>query len=79
MTRSVHPTIAAIIRRVGELPPDLDITAEQHLRDDLGIDSLKLIDVVVHVEEELGVAIEDEQVPRMATAGDLDRHVAEPA
>ncbi|MEV8637976.1 acyl carrier protein [Streptosporangium sp. NPDC051023] len=77
MTESVHPKIAAILRRIGELPASREITDDQSLQDDLGIDSLKLIDVVVNVEEELGVALDDDVVPRLVTVGDIDRYVAE--
>jgi acyl carrier protein len=77
LTHSVDPKIAAVLRHVGELPAGFDITGAAHLKDDLGIDSLKLIDVVTTVEDELGVAFGDDFFEHLVTAGDLERYVAE--
>ncbi|MCT9935337.1 phosphopantetheine-binding protein [Planotetraspora sp. A-T 1434] len=76
MNTAVHPKIAAILRRIGQLPESTEITPGQKLQDDLGIDSLKLIDVVVNVEEELGVVLDDEDIHGFGTVGDIDRYVA---
>ncbi|MFF5204961.1 acyl carrier protein [Streptosporangium sp. NPDC000396] len=76
MTTHVHADIAAILRRIGKLPEFHEITGDHNLRYDLGIDSIKLIDVVVNIEEELGVVIDDEIVHGLVTVGDIDSYVA---
>ena len=47
------------------------ITRDQRLRDDLGLDSLSMIDVVVAAEDEFGITIPDEDAERFATVGDV--------
>ena len=44
--------------------------------DTLGIDSLSFIEFMFKVEEELGVSVSDEDLKRIKTLGDLERHVA---
>ncbi len=41
------------------------------LRNDLGLDSLDLLDICVGVEEALGIAIREEQLPGLTTVGDV--------
>ena len=41
------------------------------LKDDLGLDSLDLLDICVGVEEALGIAIREEQLPELNTVGDV--------
>ena len=54
-------------------PGKLDATASL---DTLGIDSLSFIEFMFKVEEELGVAVSDEDVKGIKTVADLERHVA---
>ena len=44
--------------------------------DTLGIDSLSFIEFMFKVEEEFGVSVSDEDLKRIKTLGDLERHVA---
>lgn len=36
-----------------------------------GVDSVRAVDVLVAIEDQLGVAIEDEEASRLTTVGDL--------
>ena len=46
------------------------VTAEARLADDLGIDSMTLVDVVVAAEDRLGLVIPDDDWARFETVGD---------
>lgn len=45
--------------------------------DDLGLDSLDLIDVIMTCEKEFGIIIPDEAVVYMKTVGDLINYIEE--
>jgi acyl carrier protein len=46
------------------------VTRDHRLREDLGIDSLSLIDVAVAVEDTFGIRIPDEDLEHFQTVGD---------
>ena len=47
------------------------ITAGAGIIDDLGADSLDLVEIVMIAEEEFGIAIDDEKAETVKTVGDL--------
>ena len=51
------------------------VTAETRLDEDLGIDSMTLVDVVVAVEDRFGLVIPDDDWARFETVGDASAHV----
>ncbi|MFG2475809.1 acyl carrier protein [Streptomyces fagopyri] len=69
--------ISEVLKQIAELPDSFAITADQDLKTDLNIDSLKLIDVVVQVEAVLDVELGDDFSRDLVTVGDLQRHVSE--
>ena len=69
--------ISGVLKQIAELPDSFEISADQDLRADLDIDSLKLIDVVVQVEAALDIELGDEFSRDLVTVGDLQRHVSE--
>lgn len=51
---------------------DLDkVTMEATLTDDLGADSLASVELVMALEEAVGVSIADEDLPNIKTVGDI--------
>ena len=48
-----------------------EITAESNFKDDLGVDSLDLFELVSSLEEEYNVEIPAEDLEKMATVGDV--------
>ncbi len=48
-----------------------EVTLEANIQDDLGADSLDIVDLVMSVEEEFGVKIADEELENMKTVGDM--------
>ncbi|MFJ2773518.1 acyl carrier protein [Streptomyces sp. NPDC087300] len=69
--------ISEVLKEIAELPESFEISAEQDLKADLNIDSLKLIDIVVQVEAVLDVELGDEFSRDLVTVGDLQRQVSE--
>ncbi len=64
------------------LEEDLDVkrdrvSNETYLIADLGLDSLALMMALTAIEERLGVTLEEEELLRCATFGDLERKVSE--
>ncbi len=51
------------------------ITMEASIADDLGIDSLDAVELVMAIEEELGVKIPDEELGQMKTVSDIAKCV----
>ena len=56
--------------------PD-EITMDTTFVDDLGADSLDLVDLVMAVEEEFDVKIADEDLEGIKTVGDIVDYIAE--
>lgn len=53
-----------------------DVTRDKHLVDDLGADSLDLIEAVMAVEEEFEFEISDEEAEKILTVGQVMDYVA---
>lgn len=51
--------------------PFADITEDSHLYDDLGLDSLKAIELLLFLEHELAISFDDETAASLETVGDL--------
>ena len=49
-----------------------EVTMEASMQDDLGADSLDLVDLVMSVEEEFGVKVADEDLENIKTVGDIE-------
>ncbi|ACL56624.1 acyl carrier protein [Methylobacterium nodulans] len=47
------------------------ISRDRRLREELGVDSLSLVDVAVAAEDALGLALPDEELERARTVGDV--------
>ncbi|ATL29578.1 acyl carrier protein [Streptomyces formicae] len=73
----IDERISEVLKEIAELPESFEIAAEQDLKADLNIDSLKLIDIVVQVEAVLDIELGDEFSRDLVTVGDLQRQVSE--
>ena len=56
-----------------------EVTMEASMQDDLGADSLDLVDLVMSVEEEFGVKVADEDLENIKTVGDIVNYIEERA
>ena len=52
-----------------------DITMDSVITDDLGADSLDLVDLLMSVEDEFDVEVPDDEVLKIKTVGDLVRYI----
>ena len=55
------------------------VTMESSITDDLGADSLDVVDLVMSLEEEFDVEIPDDQVENIKTVGDIVRYIEDNA
>ncbi len=66
--------ITAIL--VEQLDADKDsMTLDTKIADDLGADSLDLVDLLMSIEDEFGITIPDEDVENIQTIGDLVEYI----
>ncbi|MDE6835218.1 MAG: acyl carrier protein [Ruminococcus sp.] len=52
-----------------------DVTLEANIQDDLGADSLDIVDLITTIEDEFEVSIPDEAVEEIKTVGDLVSYI----
>ncbi len=57
-----------------EIDPDL-LKPEAHLYEDIGLDSLDAVDLIVMVDNELGVRIEEDEARAIRTLEDVYRTI----
>jgi len=70
--------IAAIIAEKFDISPD-EITNETDIVNDLGADSLDIVDMLMMLEDEYGITIPDEVAQDMKTIGDVVSYIEENA
>ncbi|GGO86559.1 acyl carrier protein [Nocardioides phosphati] len=70
----VHADIAELLAQIIEVPAT-DITPESRLVEDLGVDSLSLLELVIGIEERFGVVIPDSEVIGLVRVEDATTYV----
>lgn len=61
---------------VDQLDVDADkVTVEANITEDLGADSLDVVDLVMSIEEEFDIEIPDEAVEKIKTVGDIVSYI----
>ncbi len=53
------------------------IKNESHFLNDLGMDSLDAVELIMNLEEKLGVIIPDEMMEKLQTVGDVVNYIKE--
>ncbi len=66
---NVVARVEKIIRT--QVGSDTVLSPETHLQDDLGMDSLELVELGIALENEFGMELPDANVRRCATLGDI--------
>jgi acyl carrier protein len=66
-----------VVEQLGVEPAD--VTANASILDDLGADSLDVVELVMALEEAFDIEVPDEAVERIRTIGDMERYVSEHA
>jgi len=57
--------------------PSEDVTESASFIEDLGADSLDIVELVMALEEEYGIEISDEDAEKIQTVGDAVNYIAE--
>ena len=70
----VAKKIKLVIAEQAKMKPE-EITEKAKFTDDLGLDSLDMIELVMELEEEDGVEISDEDAEKMTTVGEAISYV----
>lgn len=61
---------------VDQLDIDEDkVDADASITDDLGADSLDVVDLIMSLEEEFNIEIPDEEVENIKTVGDIVKYI----
>jgi acyl carrier protein len=68
--------ITEILVETFSLEPD-EVTSDARLEADLGINSLELAELALRCDEEFGVEIDDEDIHRLITVGDVANYIEE--
>ena len=74
MSLSVFEKLQKIISEQLEIDED-DITPDSDIVDDLGADSLDIVDLVMSIEDEFQVEVPDEAVEEIRTVDDAVRYI----
>ena len=65
-----------VFEKVREILVDEDaVTMEASIQNDLGADSLDIVDLVMSLEEEFDCEIPDEEIENIKTVGDIVKYI----
>ncbi len=71
---------AAFLEHLTNVAPDIDpatVGEDEHIQDDLGLDSMDVLNLVTALHDALGVDIPEADYPRIATLGLAVPYLAE--
>ena len=74
MSSSVFERLQKILAEQFEIDED-DITLNSDIVDDLGADSLDVVDLIMAIEDEFEVEIPDEDIENIKTVGDVVNYI----
>lgn len=74
MSEPVETRVKAIIVRQLGVKPE-DIAADKSFVDDLGADSLDIVELMMAMEEEFDIEIADDQAESLRTVGDAVQYI----
>ena len=72
----VFEKVKAILSEQFDVEED-SITQDTSIADDLGADSLDVVDLLMSLEDEFDVEIPDEEIERIRTVGELVAYIEE--
>ncbi|MCI8388689.1 MAG: acyl carrier protein [Clostridiales bacterium] len=52
-----------------------EITEDTNVMDDLGADSLDVVEILMAIEDNFGVSVSDEEIPNLKTVRDIVEYV----
>jgi acyl carrier protein len=71
-----------VIRTLGRYARQADlskITAEASLADDLDVNSARLVDLVLALEDEFGITVRDDDIEKLRTVGNIVAYIQQAA
>ncbi len=74
MMTTVQPKVKEVIVEQLGVDPDR-VKIEASFIDDLGADSLDIVELVMAMEEEFGIEIPDEDAEKLKTVGDVSNYL----
>ena len=74
----VFEKVKAILSKQFDVEED-SITMESSITDDLGADSLDVVDLLMSIEDEFEVEVPDSEVENIKTVGDLVKYIEDKA
>ena len=75
-SEEIFEKIKNIIVDLLQVPAD-SVTLESHFIDDLGADSLDLVELIMGIEEEFNIEIPDGEAEKVVTVGDVVEYIKE--
>jgi acyl carrier protein len=66
--------LRAIVARIAETSPDFD--GDASLRDTLGVDSVRSLEIVFEIEKELNLAVPEDRYAEVKTLNDIVKLVS---
>ena len=76
MTVLVFEKVREILCNQLEVEPD-DVTLGSNILEDLGADSLDVVDIVMSLEDEFNLEVPDEEIEGIRTVGDIVKYIEE--
>lgn len=71
MTReAIFERLVTLIREQRQ-DSSLDVTPHMNLKDDLGVDSIELVEFIINIEDDFHIEIPDDEVDNMTSMEDL--------
>jgi acyl carrier protein len=73
--------MAAVLEQITKIISDRlgkdesTITPESSFKEDLGADSLEVVELIMQLEDEFGIEISDEDAEKIATVGDAVQYI----
>ncbi|EFI84673.1 acyl carrier protein [Listeria grayi DSM 20601] len=77
MAEVLEKVTKIIVDRLGV--EESKVTLEASFKDDLGADSLDVVELVMELEDEFGVEISDDDAAEIATVGDAVKYIEQNA
>lgn len=68
--------ISQIVQVIGRLDADAAINPDHILDEELGLDSLAIVEVILKVEDKYGLTIDEDEATRLRTTRQLAEYVA---